>query len=175
MVAISDERKKELRVWVYKVWNFHWKELAPKSNSRAQLLKYVLRDGFNNEELNRIELSIKAQTTHWRKQNKIERVIGIPTLSVWYNQQRYDDEFIDESAMEMSEREQLKECSVDGCSNDIHGSMFSFCVDHVPNTKKEMLKQAWVRTGLDMKSKTFIDDCKSHIKERMKIMVGKVT
>ncbi len=167
-MKLTPDRKEELRVWVYKVWNFHWRELAPKSNSRAQFQKYVERDNFNDTELARIELAIVAQTKHWRNQNKIERVIGIPCLSVWYNQNRYDDEFIDESAIEMKDREQLKTCAVNTCSSPVIGSNYQYCHLHIPsvNDKRYVAlvkaKEEFNKLGIQRGSPDFAKKCREY-------------
>lgn len=104
---MTKPEEERIKAWVYRIWPMRWHEMAPVSDSRAQLLKYALRDAFDDEKLNEIELAIIAQTKHWRakaKADKFNRLTGIPTLSVWYNQQRYNDEFIDESMVAIKER-----------------------------------------------------------------------
>ena len=176
MAKLSDKRLEELRVWVFKSWNLHWKELAPVSNSRAQFYKYVVRDNKSDEELERIGLAIEAQARHWRKQNSKEKVIGIPTLSVWYNQSRYDDEFIDESAMAMGDKKSyaptLPECSESGCTEPVHGSGFTKCAFHIGSNDPK-LRESYKALNLDIKSPDFVDNCRKLCREKMGILTKK--
>lgn len=168
---ISIDEKEALREWGYLVWEKSWKELAPVSNSRAQFLKYIYRDfeQLNQSELDRIENAIVAQTKHWRLKKRADgQVIGIPTLSVWYNQGRYDDPFIDESAAALKDRANLSEisqCSIDGCHRDCHGSAYKFCDDHIPfqGAMADRLRDAYKDLNID-KSKPYVDQCREKFK-----------
>lgn len=173
MAKATEKRKEELRKWAYQAWQFSWRELAPVSNSRAQFLKYVVRDNFDDEELTRIELSIQAQAKHWRRQNKIAKVIGIPCLSAWYNANRYDDQFIDESASEMIDREQAKTCIVDGCENDVHGMAYKYCSTHIPSAHSDLIERTMKENNIDIKSPTFHDDCRESSRRSLNKMIEK--
>lgn len=170
--VISETEKEALRKWGYHVWEISWKELAPVSNSRAQFLKYVYRDfeKLTEDELKRIELAVQAQTKHWRLKARAEgKVIGIPTLSVWYNQGRYDDEFIDESAAALKEKvrmHEISQCSHEGCRNDCHGTAFDYCVDHIPynGAMADRLRDAYKALNID-KSRPYAEQCREKFKE----------
>ena len=142
-------RAEELQTWAYRVWETHWKEFAPVSNSRAQFLKYVLRDhkDLDPDLMKKVELSVKAFAKHLRmKKSAGDKLIGVKTLSVWYNQGCYEDEFIDESAASLRERATetaRRSCCVEGCRSETHGPAYPYCTDHLPNPKDDSLRDAY--------------------------------
>lgn len=136
-----------IRAWVYSVWPLHWKELAPKSNSRAQFLKFALRDKKKDDELLKIQRSIEAQTAAWREQSRKEKVIGIPTLSVWYNQGRWEDD-ISHNNLDRP-KTILGECQREGCSKDVHGKNYDYCTFHVAE-KGDRWKERRAQAGLEL-------------------------
>lgn len=143
--GITEDRATELTRWVYKVWDMHWKEFAPTSNSRSQFQSYVLRDHkiLTTDLLKTIENSIRAYAKHLRDlKNKNQKLIGIKTLSVWYNQECYNDQFIDDENRR-SAATVLAKCCDPSCDNDVHGPMFKHCTDHIPNTKLDTLRAGY--------------------------------
>lgn len=121
----------QIREWCYRVWPTRWKELAPSSDSRALFLKETIKLKPDEDELKRIELAIVAQAKHWRLKSKIEKVYGIPRLSQWIKDRRFDDEFIDESAASIQDRISPDFCSIDGCNQETHGEKYDKCTDHL--------------------------------------------
>ncbi len=119
-----------IKAWCYKVWVTHWRDLAPSSNSRSMFVKEVIKLKPDEEELDRIALAIVAQTKHWRMKSKIEKVFGIPRLSQWIKDCRFDDEFIDETAVSMKERLTLNICDYPHCQNEVVGEKFRKCRHH---------------------------------------------
>lgn len=159
-------RAEELQTWAYQVWETHWKAFAPISNSRAQFLKYVLRDHkeLDPELQKKIELSVKAFAKHLRmKKSAGDKLIGIKTLSVWYNQGCYEDEFIDESAASLKDRaiHELKYCSKSGCTNQVHGPSYAFCADHIPQSNINQLRDAYKGLAIDPKKGNLLEQCKA--------------
>lgn len=145
----TNERAEEIQTWAYMVWEIHWKKFAPVSNSRADFLKYCIRDHdvLDVELMKKIELAVKAYTKYlYAKVKAGDKLVGVKTLSVWYNKSCYEDQFIDESAADLKSRTELQTCSVDGCTNPVHGPRFRFCTDHVPNTSVERLRNAYRKT-----------------------------
>lgn len=143
--GITKERAEELTRWVYKVWELHWKQFAPTSNSRAQFQQYVLRDYkiLDSDNMKNIENSVRAYTKHLKKlKNSGQKLIGVKTLSVWYNQECYNDQFIDDMDRHAPHVE-LSQCSVAGCFAKVHGPSFKYCVDHIPNTNIEVLRDGY--------------------------------
>lgn len=163
---LSKDRHAELKEWVYKVWDMHWKRFAPVSNSRAQFLQYVLRDHkeLTPEILKKIELSVVAYHKHLKMKSLAgDKLVGIRTLSVWYNQNQYEDEFIDESAASMRERtaQALKECTTDGCHSPVHGVAYIYCTDCIPQSNIDMLRSAYKELPINPKKGKLQDQLKA--------------
>lgn len=116
----------KVKAWCWEIWPKHWKELAPSSNSRSLFVKEVTKLGPDDDMLKTIELAIIAQTKHWRLKSKVEKVFGIPRLSQWIKDKRFDDEFIDESASHIQERIDGRNCK---CGQPVHGQKYDQCVD----------------------------------------------
>lgn len=145
--GITKERAAELTRWVYKVWELHWKEFAPTSNSRAQFQQYVLRDYkvLDQPAMTNIENSVRSYTKHLRKLKQAgQKLIGVKTLSVWYNQECYNDQFIDDMDRRAPAME-LAQCSASGCSQKVHGPSYKYCTDHIPNTNIQVLRDGYRR------------------------------
>lgn len=155
----SKERAEEIKTWCYKIWEMHWKQFAPVSNSRAQFVQYAVRDYEILDEalMKKIELAVQAYTKHLKMKaaaNRGKGLIGIRTLSVWYNQSGYEDEFIDESASSLRDRikagvEKLKQCEHEGCTNPVHGYAYIYCTDHIPESGLARLRDAYKDLPLD--------------------------
>lgn len=135
---ITPQRREYLKNWVYKVWPTHWKSMAPVSNSRAKFLKYVLRDHeiLDDDTLDQIAKAVVIQKQRWEKQARQQhynKMIGIPCLSTWYNDGRWED-------IEQDDDEQIpldtpiiakKICAVPGCTEETHGKTFAYCSFHL--------------------------------------------
>lgn len=176
----------QIREWCYRVWPTRWKELAPSSDSRAVFYKEMLnlkkdkRYVLNEELLKKIELAIVAQAKHWRLQSKAGRVYGIPRLSQWIKDRRFDDEFIDESAASIQDRIDCKTCSIENCSQDVHGERYDKCVDHVAqfhgdrlgkgklqNLRKQILEDLNIlEAGLTQSE--LAKKCRAHLRQSVK-------
>ena len=154
-----------------KFWpNYPAKFCGRGKGSRAISCKLMVSINPDEKEQERIIGNLKAQVkAHSQKPEELRSYWKIGETYV--RNQLWNDEI--ESSMEAKERQQLKTCSIEGCRNDVHGSAFKFCADHVPNAQKSHLKEAWIRTGIDMKSKTLTEDCRKHCRERMAILMGK--
>jgi hypothetical protein len=165
--GITEERAKELTIWVYKVWDMHWKAFAPSSNSRADFQKYVLRDFkiLTPELLNTVELAVKAYTKHLNTlSKKNQKLVGIKTLSVWYNKECYNDQFIEDTNRQATGPLELAKCCIDGCAHEVHGPMYQHCTDHIPNTKIENLRAGYrqmVADGIIQKGQSLSEQCKA--------------
>lgn len=154
----TEERFEELRVWAYRVWDQHWgvriKNSAPVSNSRAQFLQYTVRDFsiLTPDLMNQIELAVQAYTKHLHSKKRAgDRLIGVKTLSVWYNQSCYEDQFIDESAASIADRTIDRFCTHPGCKAKTHGPAYSLCTDHLPESGVAQLRDAYRELELDPK------------------------
>ncbi len=178
--GLTEERARELTVWVYKMWDIHWKEFAPTSNSRAQFQQYILRDHkeLDEDQLKNIYNSIRQYTKHLRKlKSEGQKLIGIKTLSVWYNQECYNDQFIDDATRSAKPSLQLKPCSIQGCGQPVHGPMFDHCTDHIPNTKIDQLRDGYrdmVDRGVIAKGQNLKEQCRAIFAEKAKQIVGDV-
>lgn len=120
----------------------------------------------SEQEFNRIMQNMKAQIREDRKDKDAYRW---PFVSSYLNQGRYDD------YIEIKEKQiktDIKKCSIDSCNDEVHGSGFTKCAFHL-GSNDERLRQSYVRTGLDMKSPTFVEDCRKYCRERMGIMLSK--
>lgn len=165
--GITEERAKELTIWVYKVWDMHWKAFAPTSNSRADFQKYVLRDFkiLTPDLLNTIELAVKAYTKHLNSlSRKNQKLVGIKTLSVWYNQECYNDQFIEDTNRQARGPLDLAECCIDGCKHEVHGPAYQHCIDHIPNTKIESLRDGYrqmLDDGIIVKGQSLSEQCRA--------------
>lgn len=163
-----------LNEWTELAWKTHWRELGSKSNSKAKFREYVFRDNKPADELLGILHAIRQQTAMWRKQSRIEKVMGIPHLSSWYNAGRWDDDISHDNLGAESPASELKQCSEVGCENEVHGSRFDKCTNHLVNEKHyNDLREAWTRTGIDRKSPTLGQDCRTYLRERMGIILSK--
>ena len=169
---LSAENLARLEEWVEIAWNAHWKRLSPKSNSKVKFKEYVLRDNKPDNELRIIFVAIQQQRKMWERQSRIEKVVGIPNLSSWYNAGRWDDDITSDNP----ERPvtQLKTCTVEGCNNDVHGPAYDKCCDHLATVGHiQAMREAYVRTGVDRKSPTFVQDCRDYCRQRLNIMTSK--
>jgi hypothetical protein len=134
---ITPERETFLTEWVYRVWKTHWKDLAPVSNSRAKFKNYILRDHakLNDEILNKIARAISVQKWKWIQEMKKtgKQPIGIPCLSTWYNDDRWEDvdDDDDEQAPDNHPLAQKRICECEGCEEETHGRMFAYCAEHL--------------------------------------------
>lgn len=144
----TQSRYDEIQEWTYKLWDIHWgiviKGSAPVSNSRASLLKYTIRDHdiLTPELMKKIELAVLAYTKYLGQKRKAgDKLIGIKTLSVWYNQSCYEDQFIEESAASLEERTpKIGTCCIEGCNKLCHGPQYQHCTDHIPDTGIDRLR-----------------------------------
>jgi hypothetical protein len=121
-------KESEIKEWCYEIWPKHWRDLAPSSNSRALFVKEMVKLSPDEEELKRIEGSILAQTRFWYIKSKREKVFGIPRLSQWIKDCRFDDAFIDESYVDLNEQINVGQCI--HCDKPVHGSKYNMCTDH---------------------------------------------
>jgi hypothetical protein len=177
---MNDMTDDQIREWCYRVWPTRWKELAPSSDSRALFLKETIKLKPDEDELKRIELAIVAQAKHWRMKSKVEKVYGIPRLSQWIKDRRFDDEFIDESAASIQERMDCKICSVENCSQDVHGEKYDKCTDHLQqfhgdrlgkaklaNLRKQILEDLNIlESGLTQSQ--LAKKCRAHLRQSVK-------
>jgi hypothetical protein len=165
--GITEERAKELTIWVYKIWDMHWKAFAPTSNSRADFQKYVLRDYkiLTPDLLTAIELAVKAYTKHLNVLSRNNhKLVGIKTLSVWYNQECYNDQFIEDTSRQASGPGDLAECCIEGCKHKVHGKAYQHCTDHIPNTNIETLRDGYrqmVDDGVIQKGQSLSEQCRA--------------
>jgi len=120
---MKDEQIKE---WCHRVWKLSWLELAPSSNSRALFVKEMNKLDPDQDFLNHVENRIIVQTRHWRNKSKREKVFGIPRLSQWIKDRRFDDPI--EIDIKEAPR-QTKSCEI--CGNEVHGPRYTKCTDCV--------------------------------------------
>jgi hypothetical protein len=177
----TQARVDEITTWAYKVWEMHWgvriRNSAPVSNSRAQFLQYCIRDYklLDADLMNKIELSVHAFTKHLKLKRKAGvKLIGVKTLSVWYNQSCYEDQFIDESAASLQERAEAREqaaiCCTEGCKKPVHGPSYPYCTDHLPNDRINILRGHYkeMRDAGDIdSSKALTPQCKAIFAKHM--------
>ena len=135
----TQDKGKLIYDWVCRCWAVHWKDDAPVSNKRGALLDYALRDHeeLDEKEMTRIYNAIVAYKKYLDKRKQAgDNLSGIQTLSVWYNQRVYDEEFIEESSTELEERINLKYCH---CGEPTIGEKYTVCAKHL-ETHAERLK-----------------------------------
>ena len=119
-------------------------------------------------EYEKILMNMEALIKYDMKDPKPDRW---PHVSSWINQGYYDREI--GSTTEQRERVAGKNCSIEGCNDEVHGSMFTECAFHIGN-KDERLKQAWTRTGIDIKAPDLIAQCRSYCQERKHLVFDKI-
>ena len=119
----------EIKQWCYEIWPKHWRDLAPSSNSRALFVKEMVKLPLDNDEIERIGGAILEQTRFWRLKSKREKVYGIPRLSQWIKDCRYDDLFIDESFVDIKQSLEGAKCTK--CDNPTHGTKYNQCHKHL--------------------------------------------
>jgi hypothetical protein len=154
----------KIREWCIKVWPKRWKELAPSSDSRALFVKETIKLKPTEEDLKKWELDIVAQTKFWRQKSKIEKVYGVPRLSQWMKDRRFDDEFIDESAMDLKAKEDAKYCH---CGNETLGPKYTLCAKHLPDPMKEMRKRTMIELGLAPAKGESISEWQNRCREQL--------
>lgn len=165
---MTENQKEVLTRWAYDAWDKHWRELAPKSNSRALFLKYVMRDAKKlTPELRReIELAVEQQTAAWRAQARKEKVIGVPNLSSWYNAERWTDDISHDNLSKEKECKTLPICSVPGCGRPVLGNAYTLCSFHIPHDHHERLRKAYIAAGLQRKEGETKEEQLIRIKEQ---------
>ena len=71
MAKANIERKKELKVWVYKFFVEVWdRSFTPPSDVQSALIKYFVRDNISDEDLQEFSDSTKAWISYYRKSRK---------------------------------------------------------------------------------------------------------
>lgn len=130
-----------------------------KRGGKANALKAFKKVNPDEKEFYRMMENMKAQIRADRKDKDAYRW---PFVSTYINQARYDDVIESEQARVT---EKLKECSVEGCKDDVHGQMFDKCAFHTNSTDKA-LSDAWKATGIDFKSPSFRDDCLKYARSK---------
>ena len=150
------------------LWTSYPSDLCRKKRGSKLLAKKAF------DKINPLEDEFKRIMGNMRAQIKADRMdkdsYRWPFVSSYLNQARYDD-FIMPS--KEASTEELTVCSVDSCNERVHGRSFKFCAFHIPSAHSEAIKQAWIRTGIDYKSKTLTEDCRKHCRERMNVLLGR--
>ena len=168
----TPSQEKQVTTWFMdKFWpNYPAKFCGRGKGRRAISCKLMIAINPDELEQERILGNLKAQVrAHSQKPEQLRSYWKIGETYV--RNQLWNDEI--ESAMESKEKENLKICSNEGCNDEVHGQMFTECAFHI-GSKDERLHQAFIRTGIDMKSKTLTEDCRAHCRERMNILMGKM-
>ena len=148
-------------------WVSYPSDLCKKKRGGKQpALKAFQKINPSEEEFNRMMANMKAQIRADRQDKDAYRW---PFVSSYLNQGRYDD-MID--PVETKYVQEIKTCSMDKCSNPVHGPGFLVCSTHVPNKHSELLKSAWVRTGISTKDPDYREQCRAYCKERFRILLG---
>jgi hypothetical protein len=120
------------------------------------------------DEYEGILRSMKELIRFDRKDPKPDRW---PHVSTWINQAYYDRDI---DVQEQRAKIELAQCTEEGCENEVHGSRFNKCTNHLVNEKHyNDLREAWTRTGIDRKSPTLGQDCRTYLRERMGIILSK--
>ena len=161
--------EEQLNQWFNTFWTSYPADLCNgKRGGKVPGFKAFKKVATSEDEFNRILANMKAQIKADRSEKDPYRW---PFVSSYLNRCRFDDYIMPQSENKSPE---LKTCSVDGCNHDVHGPSFKFCAFHIPSAHSDNIKQAFIRTGLDYKSPTFIDDCRRYSRERMNILMGKM-
>ena len=122
---------------------------------------------YSEDEQDRIIFDTQALMRHFKQQVKPDR---LPHLSTWLNQRYFEQEI--PSATETREKQQLSVCSVDGCTEPVHGPSFSLCAFHIPNAHDSKLRESWIRTGITKKDPDYREQCRAYCRERFNILMG---
>jgi len=137
-----------------------------KRGGKQPALKAFKKINPDQKEFYRMMENMKAQIRADRKDKDFYRW---PFVSSYLNQARYDDVIASESVR--MDKENLKTCSIDKCHNDVHGSSFVYCADHIPNAHSDLLANAYRSLQLDIKSPDFIDRCRSLCRQGLNNMM----
>ena len=140
-----------------------------KRGGKQNALKAFKKINPDQKEFYRIMENMKAQVRHDRKDKDAYRW---PFVSSYLNQARYDD--VIGSEAERIDREDLKTCCIENCNNDVHGSSFQYCADHVPNAHSDILAQAWKKTGIKYGSTDFVNECRVACRQNMNKLTTKM-
>ena len=139
-----------------------------KRGGKQNALKAFKKINPDQAEFYRMMENMKAQIRHDRKDADADRW---PFVSSYLNQARYDD--VIESEVDRKERVDLKTCCIEDCRNDVHGSKYQYCADHIPNAHSDLLTAAWKQTGIKYGSNDFINECRVACKSGMKAIINK--
>lgn len=151
-----------------KMWTQYPSDLTKgRRGGRQPAFKAFKKLNPDEKEFNRIMANMKAQAKADRADPDSYRW---PFLSSYLNQSRFDD-YIAPATCKASEP--LKTCTVEGCNNDVHGAMFKYCGDHIPNAHSDEMAKAWTRTGLSYKSENFVSECREYCRERLNILLAR--
>jgi|GEM_PF-3989891 len=114
----------------------------------------------DEDQYNTLLLNMAAQVRNDRKDPDAYRW---PFVSTYLNQRRFDD------VVNIVEKPTYtaNKCSVNGCNQDVHGSRFIHCIDHLPETNRILLnkmRQKYVDLGLvrdkDETKQQHLDRCR---------------
>ena len=139
-----------------------------KRGGKANALKAWKKINPDEKEFFRIMENMKAQIRHDRKDKDAYRW---PFCSSYLNQSRFDD--IIESETVRIDREDLKTCCIEDCKQDVHGSSFQYCAEHVPNAHSDLLTKAFKATGLQYSSPDFVKDCQAICRQGLTKIINK--
>ena len=178
---LSPERVQELAEWCYLAWVSYWSDYAPSSSNRVDLIKYVLRDNYDNKKLAEILVAIKMQKKLYIAQDRAgKKPFGVRGLQVWYNKRIFDEMNAKESFVDLKSQENGQLCGKEGCNLELHGDNYKYCTTHLYEyIEKEKDKFVHVRNleelGLWDKSQTpkeRAEACRALISGKLNSLIG---
>lgn len=140
-----------------------------KRGGRAVALRALSKRIGNPPDEQKFNLILEGTKAHVRYAKTQKEPDRFPFISTWLNQFRDQDQ-VPSMDFQAKEKVQLSECVIDGCRNDVHGLHFDYCSAHIPSQHDELLRQAWIRTGISKRDPDYLQQCRDYCKERMKII-----
>ena len=157
----------ELEAFFKKLWFEYPSDLCHNKKGSKVAAKNAAKK-LKPEEYEGILFSLSELIRFDRKDPKPDRW---PHVSTWLNQAYYDRDI---DIQEQRAKIELALCSVEGCENDVHGPAYDKCCDHLATVGHiQAMREAYVRTGIDRKSPTFVDDCRRYCRERLNILTSR--